>query len=371
MERAFEHLFRTVGNILGTLRAEYRQISNRYFGKIERFDGDARAICRQVVNRLWEGDFYRTSLGHFDFFWMRDFGTACHPLVNAGHADKVHSTLRWALLKYRRAGTVSTCIDQSGNCFEAPSRAIDSLPWLLHSIVVSRYELNDSERVFLERMLRRYVRRYLDKRTGELKPRKFAEMRDAVVYDRSAYAVTLVARMARCVEHLGLGGFPFRVEQYRAELVETYWNGKYFDADRQTDAFSAECALMPFFMGIVDDKNMADKTLDYIHDHKLNKPYPMLYTDQPQAFHYHWWMKKPFMPGYEGKTIWSWHGVFYLHLLRRYDRPEYKHQYESFSRMIERHGTWPEMLAEDGSWYYAPVYSGDPGMVWAALFLEL
>jgi hypothetical protein len=29
------------------------------------------------------------------------------------------------------------------------------------------------------------------------------------------------------------------------------------------------------------------------------------------------------------------------------------------------------MLNLDGSWYYAPIYRGDPGMVWAALFLEL
>jgi hypothetical protein len=29
------------------------------------------------------------------------------------------------------------------------------------------------------------------------------------------------------------------------------------------------------------------------------------------------------------------------------------------------------MLNKDGSWYYAPLYRGDPGMVWVALFLEL
>jgi len=39
--------------------------------------------------------------------------------------------------------------------------------------------------------------------------------------------------------------------------------------------------------------------------------------------------------------------------------------------MIELHGMFPEMLNLDGSWYYAPIYRGDPGMVWAALFLEL
>ena len=39
--------------------------------------------------------------------------------------------------------------------------------------------------------------------------------------------------------------------------------------------------------------------------------------------------------------------------------------------MIEQHGTMPEMLNKDGSWYYAPIYRGDPGMVWAALYVDL
>lgn len=366
-----EHFFRIIGSVFGTLRAESRQLINRYFGKVERFDGNAAAICRQIVDRLWEGDFYRTSLGHFNFFWMRDFGTACKPLVNQGHQDKIHHTLRWALRHYRKAGVVTTCIDKSGNCFDAPGRAIDTLPWLLHCIVVSRYELNASERRFLERMLRRYCKIFLEKHTGELKQMKVAEMRDAVVYDRSAYAVTFVARLARCADRLALEGFPYTVEQYRSELLKNYWNGRYFNADRKTDAFSAECALFPFFMGIVDDETMANKTLNYIHDKQLNKPYPLIYTDQPKAFNYHWWMTAPFMPDYQSHAVWSWHGVFYLYLLRRYGRSEYQHQKESFARMIERHGTWPEMLAADGSWYNAPIYKGDPGMVWAALYLDL
>ncbi|MBP9667353.1 hypothetical protein KBD87_00905 [Candidatus Saccharibacteria bacterium] len=365
-----EKIFRVVGSIAGTLHAEARQLINRYFGKVQRFDGDAAAICRQIVDKLWQGDFYRTSLGHFNFFWMRDFGTACKPLFNQGHKEKIHHTLRWALRHYRKAGAVTTCIDTAGNCFDAPAKAIDTMPWLLHCLVVSHYPLNESERTFLEKMLRRYAKTFLNS-DGSLKQMKVAEMRDAVVYDRSAYAVTFVARLARCAEKLQLDGFPFTTSQYRDDLLQNYWNGKYFNADRKTNAFSAECALFPFFMGIVDDKKMADKTLDYIHDQGLNKPYPLVYTDQADAFTYHWWMTAPFMPDYQSHSIWSWHGVFYLYVLRHYGRSEYEHQKASFARMIERHGTWPEMLAADGSWYNAPIYKGDPGMVWCALYLDL
>jgi hypothetical protein len=363
-------IIRYTGVILGAIHAEYRQLANRYFGKIERFEGNARDICDQILNKLWQGDFYRTSLGHFDFFWMRDFGTVCRSLVRLGYTENVHHTLKWVLRQYREANIVSTCIDKHGNCFEAPGRAIDSLPWLLHCIVVSDYPLNKSERAFLEKQLRKHRRIFLET-DGSIKQMKFGEMRDAVMYDRSAYAVSLVARMAVCARKLQLSAFPFAVELYRKDLLDNYWNGEYFNADRKTDAFSAECALFPFFLDIVDNAALADKTFDYINKKKLNQPYPLVYTKQPEKFKYHWWMTAPLMPNYAGETVWSWHGEFYLHILKKYKRPEYAEQYRSFSAMIERHKTFPEMLNKDGSWYYAPIYRGDPGMVWVALFLEL
>ena len=364
-------VIRAIGKTLGTLRAEYRQLANRYFGRIERFKGNAAQICEQIVDKLWEGDFYRTSLGHFDFFWMRDFGTVAESLVKVGRKKHVLHTLKWAMLHYRRAGTVTTCIDKAGNCFNAPGHAVDSLPWLLHCLLVSNYELNKAERRFLTGQLELYRLKYLDT-TGHVRPIKFAEMRDAVMYDRSAYSVALIGRLAYCVEMLGLGGFPHSLQKYQEELISRYWNGQYFNADRTTDAFSAECALFPFFLGVIEDEALAGATLDYINDAKLNEPFPLIYTKQPDAFRYHWWMTEPWMPHYEGDTLWSWHGVFYLHLLKRYKRKEYKTQKEKFARgMIEKHGTFPEMLNLDGSWYYAPIYRGDPGMVWAGLYLEL
>lgn len=366
-----KYFFRIVGRVFGTLRAEYRQLFNRYFGQIERFEGNAREICLQIVDKLSTGDFMRTSLGHFDFFWMRDFGTVAESLVRIGRQKSVQKTLRWALGHYRRTGIVKLCIDKSGNVFNAPDvRSIDALPWLLHSLYVSGYKINGVERKFLNKELRRYRRAFLDPDTGLLKTMRFAELRDAVIYDRSAYAVTMVARLARCAEKLELE-FPYDSDKYRRELVTHYWNGRYFNADWTTNVFSAECAIMPFFMKIVDDEAMFEKTIKYIKHHKLDRPYPLKYTNQPNAFRYRPWMTWPLMPNYAGTSVWSWHGAFYLHVLSRYRRPEYASTRASFAQMIERHGTWPEMLNPDGSWYNAPVYKGDPGMIWAALYLDL
>jgi len=366
-------LIRAFGAVAGLIHAEYRQIKNRYFGKIERFPGNAKEICQQIVDRLWYGDFYRTSLGHYNFFWMRDFGTVAQSLVNLNQTTHVHHTLRWALRHYQRADTVKLCIDKAGNVFNAPGRAsIDGLAWLLHSLVVSNYELNDDEKKFLNKELRKYSSMFLDESGDILPDIMFAEMRDAVYYDRSAYAIALVGRLAQCAEKLNLVDFHFAPERYRDILIHDYWTGDYFRADRSTQTFSSDSALIPLFLGIVDDEEMVNKTMDYINLKKLNEPYPLHYGEVPEKpLRYRFGMGPFAMPNYTETSIWTWHATYYLHLLHRYHRPEYEAQYKKFSELIERHGSYPELTQPDGSWYYAPFYRADPGMVWAALFLEL
>lgn len=364
-------LIRSVGAILGLIRAEYRQLYNRYFGRIERFEGDAKQICAQIIDRLWEGDFYRTSLGHFDFFWMRDFGTVSQSLVHLGYTERVHHTLHWIMRRYRRAGIVKQCVDKAGNVFNAPARkSIDALPWLFHSLVVSDYPLNKTEHAFLQKQLKIFAKSFLDPMTGNILQQRYAEMRDAVYYDRSAYSVALVGRMAFCANKLGLD-FPYEQAHYRHILMRDYWNDDYFNADMDSTAFSSECALMPFFLKVVTDEKKMSRTFDYINKIKLNQPYPLKYGTRSEEFEYRVGMGPRLMPNYTGSSIWTWHGTFYLHLLKRYERPEYHTQYENFAAMIERHKTYPELLNPDGSWYKVPIYKSDPGMVWAALFLEL
>lgn len=366
-----ERFNRQVGGILGTIRALYRQIINRYFGKIERFDGDAQQIGEQIIDRVWQGEFYRTSLGHFDFFWMRDFGTVASSLVNLGHKDRVQRTLNWALMNYMKSNHVTQCIDSAGNTFNAPAKkSVDALPWLLHSLVVSDYRLRPIERRFLNERLAHYTEVYLTPE-GDLKQGvRFAELRDAVNYDRSAYAIALIARLSVCAKELDLH-FGFTVETYQQILMEHYWNGKFFKADRVTNVYSSESALMPFFHNIITDKKMVAATMDYITYKKLNKPYPLQYGEHSEKFHYRPGMSNLIMPEYTGKTLWTWHATFYLHILHHYKRYEYAENYEKFKELIERHGTYPELVNHDGSWYKAPFYMADPGMIWIALFLEL
>lgn len=366
-----ERFIRRIGGIIGTIRALARQIHNRYFGKIKRFDGNAQQIGEQIVERTWGGKFYMTSLGHYDFFWMRDFGTVAQSLTELGHKERVHQTLNWALLHFMKANHVTQCLDRAGNSFNAPAKkSVDALPWLLHSLVVSEYKLRPLERRFLNERLEHYTEVYLTE-DGDLKQGvHFAELRDAVNYDRSAYAIALIGRLSVCAKELGLT-FAFPVETYQKILDEHYWNGKFYKADRVTNVYSSESALMPFFHSIITDEAKVAATMDYITERKLNKPYPLQYGEHSEKFKYRITMNNTVMPQYTGNTLWTWHATFYLHILKRYGRPEYQQNYDKFAELIERHGTYPELVNHDGSWYKAPFYMADPGMVWVALFLAL
>ena len=86
------HIQNRIAGLVGLARVASRQIYARYFGSLEHFDGDARAVCEQVVAGTWNGTFYKTSLGHYDYFWMRDFGTVAEALTTIGHKDNVHKT---------------------------------------------------------------------------------------------------------------------------------------------------------------------------------------------------------------------------------------------------------------------------------------
>jgi hypothetical protein len=352
------------------LRVVVRTFADR-FAAHERLAGNAEAICRQVVERAWNGAFYQTGLSHFDYFWMRDFGTVVASLVRLGERERAHATLRWALDCYEKADTVTTCIDREGRAFDVPLPSIDALSFLLYAITVLDLPLTVSDRDFLQAEAERFSERYIDPRSGMIRAgATFSELRDAVRYTQSAYAVTMLALLSRAGAALQLELGVIARTDYAALLRERYWSGEYFAADIGNSAFSAECSMFPFFLGVIDDASMRDALLATIARKQLARPYPMRYTDQPRAFRYRWWHYL-LMPRYASTTVWTWHGAIYLHLLREARAREFEEARSAFAALIERHGDFPELLNPDGSWYASWCYRAETGMIWAALYLDL
>lgn len=342
----------------------------RYFRRNACIEGDAETICHEIVERCWNGTFYTTSIGNFNYFWIRDFATVAKSLRQLGHTDRVQATLKWAIGHYMKHGAVTLCISPRGKLFDAPTRGVDTLPSLMHSIWSVKYELSDDERDFLNQQLTEFVEDFIDQATGLVVSRPgFAELRDGVIYDRSSYSIAMIERMAWASEQMGLS-YPYSHKIYRQELLDHYWSGNYFKADYNNDAFSAECALIPFIMRSVEDTEKLGLTLDYIHRQSLAKPYPIRYTNTPDRFRYRLWARTV-MRNYAGDTIWTWHGAYYLRLLWGQNRPEADEYQEAFDYMITRYKTFPELLNPDGSMYSSLVYKSSEGMIWAAIYLTL
>lgn len=346
-------------------------VKHKFFSRPRTYDDSAEDICAKILEELWTGSFYQTGLGHFNYFWIRDFGTVTRALVVLGQHDRAVATLEWALSHYRAHGRVTLCLDEQGNAFDLPTPSIDALPWLIHAIRAANMSLAKNDRDFLEQELGRYGRVHLDERTHL--PRKGApasEMRDTVIYETSAYAVAMLAALARDAAWCGLTLPRVLEHDYAKVLCSEYWNGSFFKSDLHNDAFSSEANLIPFFTEVVDDPLMLSAVLETMHQKELTKPFPVTYTDEPVAFRYHWWARLG-MPKYQGGTTWTWLGAMYLHLAYAANDPRARDAFRAFTSLIERHRNFPEVVFRDGSWYETSLYRAEEGMVWSAIYLAL
>lgn len=354
--------------MLAFITTAARTLAWRYRAPGPRLGATAQEICTHAVERLWSGEFYQTGLGHFDYFWMRDFGVVARALIATGSAARAQATARWALGHYEYHGRITTCIDAHGRTFDAPTASVDALPWLLDTLIVCSVEPTPAQREFLQAALAQYCAKAVD---ADGLPREGqAELRDAVIYRQSAYALCMLEVLKRSARTLGLAAPVLERQDYPALLLGKYWNGAYFNADADTRAFSAECNLLPFWLGIINDPRMLDSVLRVVKEKHLTDPCPMRYTDLPAAFRYRWWAKLV-MRNYAGTTIWSWMGALYLDLLARAGNPNYGAERAKFDAMLVRTGTFPELLNPDGTPYQTRLYRAGHGMLWAALYLAL
>lgn len=355
----------------GFLKAILKPPIRRHFSKRSEFDGSAKDVCEQIIDKLWNGNFYQTGLGHFDYFWIRDFGIVVKSLIKIGNKDKALKTISWALDKYIRVDKVALCIDSSGRVFNSPKESIDALPWLVYAIAISEYQLNDKERNFLEREICRYCNKFIDPNTGEIYNNiSYSELRDAVKYKQSAYSVLMVLILNIFCKKLSLKGFDREPKLYYDLLENKYWNGHYFDADLNNKTFSAECNFFPFFLDIFSGEDQIKSILEVVMEKEINKPFPIKYTDRPNNFKYYWW-GKIIMPNYAGSTIWTWMGLIYLQLLQKNHCIEFKDQFRQFTKIIEKYKNFPELLHPTGDWYKTPLYLGEEGMIWSAIYLDI
>lgn len=340
---------------------------NRFFPK--KYQGDANEICQRILKDCWNGRFFQTSTDNFRQFWTRDFGWCAQSLVKLGYQKEVQQTIRYALNRFKKYNKITTTITPGGKPFDFPNLAVDSLPWLIHSIRISNFEYY-SHKTFLNNQIKLFFGKVVNNHTGLVKPDKsFSSIKDFASRRSSCYDNSMIALLAKDLQKLKLFN-PFKEYNYPELLKRHFWSGKYFYDDlRRKDYISGDANVFPFLFGLYNDKEMLKSTVESMQEAKLDQPFPLKYTFSREKVNFIW--QEIFLRNYESDAIWTHMGPFYIKLLKQVDKKKALALKKKYKEQIERNRNYLEVFTSKGKPYGTPFYYTDRGMLWAANYLTL
>ncbi|MFP4111367.1 MAG: hypothetical protein ACLFPQ_02495 [Candidatus Woesearchaeota archaeon] len=351
-----------------------RALSKKPFKK---YPGDSVAICRQIVDECWNGNYFQVSTGHFDSFYMRDFAFCADALVKLGYRHEVTTTLHWALEIYEKWDVLTTTITTDKKPIHVFDYASDTLPLLLRTIRITKAKfLANQFKDFINKQIRYYYDNVLDKQLGLVDPNKsFSSMRDHYNRKSCMYDNSMMAMIPIELEHLRKMGIklvdPFRKWNFSKVIRDRFWVGTHFLDDLTHDHHIATDAnVFPYYCGIFNDSKMIWDSVMMIKKYKLDKPIPAKYTEKQHK------SKEMFpinmlAPNYEGDTCWAMLGLLFLYVIRMISKHMVDYYLDVFSEAIEKYGTFLELYDAKGKPYKKTFYKTDEGMLWAAMYLDL
>ncbi len=348
---------------------------NRLFPK--KFEGDAKEICQAIVKTCWKGRYFQTSSTNFPQFWARDFGWCIKSLIELGYTKKVHKTLRYALNLYRKYGKVTTTITPQNTPFDFPEFGVDSLPWLIHSIVASSFNYKPYKE-FLNREIRKFKEHVVDEKTGLVKPDEhFSSMKDFSLRKSSCYDNCMVAMLAVDLHKTTLHN-PFakknatQTHSFYADLIyKHFWSGEYFYDDIEMKKYVAgDAQVFPLILGFIEDEKEIQSMIKAVKENNLTNPLPLRYTKERHMAEFipQEWI---FFRNYEGDTSWTHMGPLWIKAIKKYD-PKLSEKYkEAYTKHIEKEKAFCEVVRTDGKPFRTPFYYSDRTMLWACNYLTL
>jgi hypothetical protein len=337
----------------------------------KKYKGHARQICRQIIEGCWNGRYFQTSTGHFNEFYMRDFGWCTHSLLNLGYRDKVIKTWDYALNIYQKHNKITTTIDPKARPLDIYRYSPDSLAFLMRSLRLAKAaNLIKRYKPFLNNQINVYFSIVFDKNTGLVKKNKFfSSMKDHAVRNSSCYNNIMVAMLSNELNLLKLNN-PFRKYNLKQTIKRHFWTGAYFLDDLSGSRHVAgDANIYPFWTGVFTEKDMLKSVVSKIIEKKLDEPFPLKYSEKRTGKFTLW--EKIFVPNYEGNVIWVHMAPLYLELLKKVNKDRYNLLIHRYKQLIEKHKNYLEVFNQDKSPYKTLFYHADEGMLWAANFLDL
>ena len=214
-----------------------------------------------------------------------------------------------------------------------------------------------------------YYKKCINPKTGLVRNKPFSEIKDHYKRNSSCYANCMAAMLAMDLKSLNLRN-PFHSVNYPELIIKNFWNGSFFFEDiTKSRIVSSDAQIFPFWTGVITDSGIQMDVCETMTAKKLDFPRPMKYTSrnyQSQKFYLSW-----FAPNYEGTTTWAHLGGLYMKTFYESSRPDVIKSIRSWSAIIARHKTMPEVLNNNGSLYCSFFYHSDCCMLWAAMFLEM
>jgi hypothetical protein len=355
-------------------RMFFRRVMVSFQG-IRRYDGDASAICRQVINSCFEGRkrYFMASSGHFSEFYCRDFGWSAESLIRLGFRKKVLETLEYALDRFRRHGKVEQTISRGGFPFTFPDAySPDALAFLVHALRLAGDERIIAEyKDFLGEEVLRFFNLVVERRTGLVRRNvHFSSMKDYSVRSSSCYDNAITGMLSDDLDALGFYN-PMKDYDYEAILKKYFWRKEYFLDDLSGSvSVCGDAQVFPFWTGVVKDAVLQKKALKSIQDAGLDSPFPLKYTSgriEGQKM-----IPEEALAGsYERDAIWPHVGLLYIMLLARSDRRRAREHLNSYAQLILKHRNFLEVYDKDGEPFRTALYYSDECMIWAANFLAL
>ena len=309
-----------------------------------RFPSDAAQICRAVIEACWDGHRLAASAGHFRQFWIRDLGMSAGALVQLGQRDRVEASLAWALETWAPRGHVTTTIFAGRRPADVYAYGVDSLPWLFHALRACGAEtLLARHAGWLAAETEHYVREVVDPRSNLVRDdRRFSMHRDTVRLGSNCYANTMLALLSRTLGETDWLPDPVPAGS-AGRLVDAFWRGDHFSDVAGKDEPTGDASVWPFFAGVVPPELGRGAALRWLAAEGYASPLPLRYTLRREPA-----LEDPiqrlFVPDYQGTAIWTSLGAIYLAMLDADDPDAATPGIEAYRRLIERDGTFWEVL---------------------------
>jgi hypothetical protein len=342
--------------------------------------GDAGAVIRAGVERCWNGRSFTASPGHFNMFWTRDMCFSSTSLVALGQGPRVEASLRWAIAIWeRRRSHITTTIHPGDWPADVYDYGLDSLPLLvaaLRALGPAGDEIVLRHHAWLAAEVEHFAATVVDPATGLVRDdRKFSAHRDTVTNRSNAYGNAMVALLARTIAERPAWSLPtplaahFPDGDFGAILRRHFWVGDHYRDAIGADRSSGEANLWPFWTGVETDPAMLAAAFGYLRSEGYANPLPLRYEVQRRP-ELEVWLTRHLLPDYQGSTVWTSLGAMYLSLLRDVDPALAATEIARFSAMVERDGTFWEVLdpATTACWVSPRwVLIGEESMLWGAI----